>query len=102
MSSLLCLTQRYIAVAIGNTLNVFCRNTAKLLFKYECNANENQKENKKDNEETKNNGKNDNECILITHIKYSLKHDCFIIVTDNKCIRTLIHNKDDNCSSLYN
>lgn len=85
MSALLELTQRYIAVAIGNTINVFCRNTAKLLFKYECNE-----------DEEKNNDHNGNGAIIITHIKYSLKHDCFIIATNNKRIRTLIQDKDNN------
>ena len=74
MSSLLSLSQRYISLAIGNKLNVFCRNTGKLLFEYECNG-------------------KDKKNVLITHIKYSSKHDCFIIVTDDKYITSIV-NKD--------
>eukprot|EP01084_Bolivina_argentea_P126705 224283_1 len=109
--SLISLSQRYVALGIGNTLHVFCRNTSKLLFRYECDgqdittAEENRNRKKQSKAEPSNDtqntnpgptnnpkkSKNDDKCVLIHHIVYSSKHDCFIIVTDDKVMRCLMH-----------
>ena len=129
--TLFTLTRRYIAVAIGNSLNVYCRkyalslfisriatisvlsdplSTAKSLFVYSCDGldiasfeekrqnavpqpqGQGQHQNaRKQNKGKSGATKDQYGPSQIQHIAYSAKHDCFIVVTEDKRIRILLH-----------